>query len=131
MHSIATSTPWYGTLLGSRSAETLIGPYVRAAMADRDRVARYLHLAGEAAMHAVVAQQVGVGLDAAEIVDRDGLEIVAPALDMARSTSRPIRPNPLMATFTVMCVVPSLLSYEAQPLLDEGGDRSGVMPKCR
>src|SRR4249920_3527615 len=26
VHSITTSTPWYGTLDGSRSAETVIGP---------------------------------------------------------------------------------------------------------
>ena len=29
VHSIATSTPWYGTLVGSRSADTLIGPQTR------------------------------------------------------------------------------------------------------
>src|SRR5215469_17103058 len=29
VHSIATSTPPYGTLVGSRSAETLIGPQTR------------------------------------------------------------------------------------------------------
>ena len=29
VHSSATSTPWYGTLVGSRSAETLIGPQTR------------------------------------------------------------------------------------------------------
>ena len=29
VHSSATSTPWYGTLVGSRSADTLIGPQTR------------------------------------------------------------------------------------------------------
>ena len=35
----------------------------------------------EAAVHAVVAQQVRVGLDGAEIVDRDDLDIGAAGLD--------------------------------------------------
>jgi hypothetical protein len=45
-------------LVGSRSAVTLIGP-----VPTIDRVAVDRHLAGEAAVHAVVAEQVGVGLD--------------------------------------------------------------------
>ena len=32
-------------------------------------------------MHAVVAEQMRVRLDAAEIVDRDRLDVLAPALD--------------------------------------------------
>jgi hypothetical protein len=40
-----------------------------------------LHFMREAAMHAVVAQQVGVGLDRAEIVDRHDLDVLAARLD--------------------------------------------------
>ncbi len=66
VHSSAISTPrsFHGSVDGSRSAVTLIG-----AVADDDGVALDGHFAGEAAMHGVEAQQVGVGLDRAEIVD--------------------------------------------------------------
>ena len=37
------------------------------------------HLGGKAAMHAVIAQQMGVGLDRAQIVDGDDLDIAPPA----------------------------------------------------
>ena len=70
-----------------------------------------LDLAGEAAMHAVVAEQVRIGLDAAEVVDRDGTTSLRPLSIIARSTRRPMRPNPLMATFTAMVVIPSLCSF--------------------
>ena len=38
-------------------------------------------LAGEAAMHAVELEQMGVHLGRAEIVDRDEIEILAPGLE--------------------------------------------------
>src|SRR5690606_38210721 len=41
------------------------------------RVAVHLHLMREAAVHAVVAQQVRVGLDRAEIVDGDDVDVLA------------------------------------------------------
>ena len=107
VHSSATSTPWYGTLVGSRLGRHLDRAPDAAVIADGDGVARHLDLAGEAAMHAVVAEQMRVGLDAAEIVDRDRHDVVAPALDIARSTRRPMRPNPLIATFTAMVALPS------------------------
>src|SRR5690606_12739838 len=48
----------------------------------RDHVALDLDLVRELAVHAVVAQQVGIGLDRTEIVDGDDLDIiVAVALD--------------------------------------------------
>jgi hypothetical protein len=78
-------------------AVTLIGP-----VPTIDRVAFDRHLAREAAVHAVVAQQVRVGLDRAEIVDGDDLDVVRPDSTMARRMLRPMRPNPLMATFTAM-----------------------------
>src|SRR5436305_14490487 len=42
---------------------------------------------------------------------------------MARSTRRPIRPNPLMATFTVIASSSFVANLEVQPLFDDGGDR--------
>ncbi|OIQ66712.1 hypothetical protein GALL_517160 [mine drainage metagenome] len=50
-------------------------------MADGDGVAGHLDLAGEAAMHAVVREQMRVSLDAAQIVDGNGDDVVPPALD--------------------------------------------------
>ena len=47
------------------------------AAADVDRVAVDRHFMGETAMHAVEAQQMGVGLDRAEIVDGDDLDVLA------------------------------------------------------
>ena len=41
---------------------------------------------------------MGVGLDRAEVVDADHLDILGPGSAMARSTLRPMRPNPLIAT---------------------------------
>jgi hypothetical protein len=53
-------------------------------------------------VHAVEAQQMRVGLDRAEIVDATTSMSLRPDSTMARSTLRPMRPNPLMATLTVM-----------------------------
>ena len=44
----------------------------------RDGVALDLHFEGEAAVHAVEAEQVGIGFDRAQIVDRDDLDVVVP-----------------------------------------------------
>src|SRR5262249_35656754 len=46
-----------------------------------DGIALDLHLAGEATMDRVKAEQVCVGLDRSEIVDGDDLDIVALGLD--------------------------------------------------
>ena len=77
VHSSATSTPscFHGSFAGSRSASTAIlpRPISIQLVAGGD-------LAAKAAMHAVVFQQMRVGLDRAEIVDRDDLQIVAPLL---------------------------------------------------
>ena len=76
VHSIAMSTSPQGSSAGLRTAVTLIGPRptsMRVA-GDGDR-------AGEAAVHRVVAHQVGVGLDRAEVVDRDHLDVGAARLD--------------------------------------------------
>ena len=51
------------------------------AAADIDRVAGDRHRAGEAAVDAVEAEEVRVGLDRAEIVDRHDLDVLALRLD--------------------------------------------------
>ena len=55
--------------------------HLEALAADVDGVAIDLDLVREAAVHAVEAQQVGVGLDRAEIVDGNDFDIVAAAFD--------------------------------------------------
>ena len=74
VHSSAMSTP--SALCGSLDGIALGGDLDLAA-ADIDRVAVDLDLAGEAAVHGVEAEQVGVGLDRAEIVDRHDLDVLA------------------------------------------------------
>jgi hypothetical protein len=70
---------------------------------DDDRVALDLHVLREAAMDAVEAQQMRIGLDRAEIVDGDTTSMsVRPDSTIARRMLRPIRPNPLIATRTAM-----------------------------
>ena len=46
-------------------------------LADGDGIAVNLHLMREAAVHAVVAKQVRIGLDRAEIVDGDHVDVLA------------------------------------------------------
>ena len=78
VHSSAMSTPssFHGSFAGSRSRGDL-----DLAVAEVDRVAVDRHRAGEAAVHDVVAQQMGVGLDRAEIVDGDDLDVLAAGFD--------------------------------------------------
>ena len=68
-------------------AEIAPGQVLRVALGEHlERVSAFdvdgvaLHLDGlrETAMHRVVAHQVGVGLDRAEIVDRDDVDVLAP-----------------------------------------------------
>ena len=96
VHSSAMSTPsaLCGSLAGSRSAVTLILPRPTSM-----RVAVDLDLAGEAAVDAVEAQQVGVGLDRAEIVDRHDLDVLAArfddgAQDVAADAAESVDRNP-------------------------------------
>ena len=60
VHSSATSMPssFHGSLAGS-----LIGRDLDGAVADADGVALDRHLAGKAAVHGIVAQQMRVGFD--------------------------------------------------------------------
>ena len=74
VHSSAMSTPrsFHGSCAGSLIAVTLnlSVPMVIVVAVD-------LHFVREAAMHAVVAQQMRVGLDRAEIVDGDDVDVLA------------------------------------------------------
>ena len=54
-----------------------LGSDLDRAAADIDRVAGNLNFTVEAAMHGVEAEQMGIGLDRAEIVDRDDLDVLA------------------------------------------------------
>ena len=59
---------------------TLGGDLDAAVARHLDVVAVDLHLGRETAVHAVVAQQVGVGLDRAQVVDGDDLDVAAAML---------------------------------------------------
>ena len=65
-----------GSWAGSRIAVTLILPqaHVDGVAVDRDD-------AREAAVHAVVAQQMGVGLHRAQVVDRHHLDVAPGVFD--------------------------------------------------
>ena len=58
-----------------------LGGHLDRAAADVDRVAGDLHLMRELAVHRIVAEQVGVGLDRAEIVDGDDLDVRTAGFD--------------------------------------------------
>jgi hypothetical protein len=103
VHSSAMSTPssFHGSFAG-----IALGGDLDLAVAEADRVAFDGHGAGEAAVHRVEAQQMGVGLDRAEIVDADHLDVLAAGLGDGAQMLRPMRPNPLIATRTAMLVSP-------------------------
>ncbi len=84
-------------------AEILVGQFGRAldrgdldlAATDADRIAVDGDLVRKAAVHAVEAQQMGVGLDRAEIVDRHHLDVRAArfddgAQDVAANSPEPV-----------------------------------------
>src|SRR5262249_14458929 len=76
-----------------------LGRDLDGAVADADGVALDGDLAGEAAVHAVVAQQMRVGLDRPEIVDADHLDILAARLgdraqDIAADAAKSVDPDP-------------------------------------
>src|SRR5437899_1659830 len=78
-----------GALQGNVDAQGLVGQLGGVAdggdldrpQAHVDRVAVDVDEAGEAAVDAVVAQEVGVGLDGAQVVDRHHLDVAAGVLD--------------------------------------------------
>ena len=49
-------------------------------------------------MNTVILQHVCIGIDSAQIIDGDHINILAATFDNPRRTKRPIRPNPLIAT---------------------------------
>jgi hypothetical protein len=53
-------------------------------------------------VHAVTLEEAGVGLGIGQIVDRNQFQPAIGRSRMARATLRPMRPKPLMATFTAM-----------------------------
>ncbi len=59
----------------------LDGQNLELLLADADRVSIDADLMREAAMHAVEAQQMGVGLDRAEIVDGHDVDVLAAGLE--------------------------------------------------
>src|SRR6185312_7647478 len=67
-------------VLPRQLGRVLLGRHLDGAVAERDGVTLDRDLAGEAAVHAVVAQKVRVGLDRAEIVDADDFDVLAAAL---------------------------------------------------
>src|SRR5579862_9159665 len=95
VHSSAMSTPsaFQGSFDGSRSAETLILPLPRLIESPSTVTVP------EAAVHAVEAQQVGVGLDRAEIVDADHFDVLAAGLGdgtqhVAADAAKPVDSDP-------------------------------------
>ena len=72
-----TTLPTRNGKIAALRFQVLVGKSVTGA----DGIALNFHLAGKAAVHAVVAQQVGVGLDGAEVVDRHHLDVATAVLD--------------------------------------------------
>ena len=77
VHSSAMSTS--SSLCGSSAGILDRGDFDLVAVDDHV-VAVDLHFAGEAAVHAVVAQQMRVGFDRTQIVHADDLDVVRSAL---------------------------------------------------
>ncbi len=71
---MAMSMPscFHGSCAGSLTAVTLIGPLPQSI-----EVAVDFDLAGEAAVHGIVAQQMRIGFDRSEIIDGDDLDVGA------------------------------------------------------
>ena len=102
-----------------------LGGDLDLAAADIDRVAVDLDLAVEAAVHGVEAEEVGVGLDRAEIVDRHDLDVLAARFhdrphDVAADATEAVDCNPNCHVF-----LRYLLSRRAASAI-----ASAVMPKC-
>src|SRR5438309_1659643 len=77
-------------------------------------------------MHAVVAEQMRIGLGAAEVIDRDRYQIVAPALDHGAQYEAPNASEPVDGDLHGHGCFPSVaFSSSAHPLADRGGDGLG------
>jgi hypothetical protein len=126
VHSSAMSTPSSAAARPGRAqiAVTLIGPLPTSIVSP---VTFTLPGSGHAR---VIAQQVGVGLDRAEIVDRDDLDVLAARLDDGAQTLRPMRPKPLMATRTAI-FFPPLLRQPARRFRDRFGRDAEMLVEFR
>jgi hypothetical protein len=76
-----------------------LGGDLHLAAPDVDRIAVDLDLAVEAAVHRIEAEQVGIGLDRAEIVEADDLDVGAAGLgdgaqDVAADAAEPVDGDP-------------------------------------
>ncbi len=107
VHSIATSTPCSGSFDGSLFGGDLDRPDLAVGIPDHDGIVGHLDRSREAAMDGIITEQMRVGLDAAEVVDQRPATIRrARSRPIARNTSRPMRPKPLIATLTAMPTLP-------------------------
>ena len=97
VHSNTTSTPrsFHGSCAGSFIDEDL-----ELVAVDRDRALARLDCRREVAEHRVVLQQVRERLGVGDVVHRDEVDVAWPRA--ARMMLRPMRPNPLMPTFSAM-----------------------------
>ena len=112
----------FGWIPLGRDADRPVGA---ALMANRDGVAVDDDLTGKPTMHAIVAQQMGVGLDAAEIVDRDRFDVRAAALHHSAQHQPADAPEPVDRDFDCPCLFSFLWC-------DEHTARSAERPKsCR
>ena len=100
-----------------------------AVVCDGDAVALDLHLAGKAAVHAVVAEQVGVRLDAAEVVDGDGHDVLGAAFDDGAQYEATDAPESVDGDLDGHDVVS--LQVGSTRRRTAAVMASGVMPKCR
>ena len=101
------------------------------AVAAIDRVALDRDFAGEAAVHGIVAQQMGVGLDRSEIVDGDDFDIVAPGLDGGAQNVAADAAKSVDGYANRHTRAPALSElFSTKRASAASATLSGVMPKC-
>ena len=125
VHSRAMSTPssFHGSSAGFLIAVTFIGPR------PASMVSPVTFTSCGKLPCTELCEEVGVGLDRAEVVDRHHLDVLAAGLDDGAQHQRPMRPKPLMATLTVM-VSSSFSADQALCFLTTASaTASAVMPK--
>src|SRR5262249_17096090 len=102
-----------------------LGRHAHPAAAGIDGALLGLDLAPERSMHAVVAQQVRVGLDRPQIVDRDHLDVLAVSLGDGAQDEAPHAPEAVHGRLpshdSVSCYRRSLAAAMVA---------SAVIPKC-
>ena len=103
---------------------------------DDDEIAVDLHLCGELAVHGIVAEQVGVGLDGTQIVDRHDLDVRTTAFHDSAQDVAPDTPEAVDRDLHRHCSS-SFLRRGSSLIKDCDSCRifsttaSAVMPKCR